>query len=290
MRLALAAAAIAYAAVSYLMASGVTRATRRPLETTPASHGLEYEDVEFSPRTGGLTLRGWFIEGQRGKPTIIFVHGHNSNREEGLDIAPLLAARGFGILAFDLRSHGRSDGDSISGGYFERHDLLGAFDYLVKRGARPDRIGVLGFSMGAVAALLAAAEEPRIRAVVADSPYADALELIAQETAAVTIFPRWVVPIFVPGMALVARLLYGIRVGEIAPLKTVARVNYPILVVHGDSDERIPVDHGVRVHAASHPDSDLWLVEDSGHVCAVDECPDEYAARVATYFESRLGR
>ena len=82
----------------------------------------------------------------------------------------------------------------MSGGYFEQQDLLGAFDFLVQRGIPPERIGVIGFSMGASTSILGVAEEPAIRAVVVDSPYANASELIAQETARKTVFPQWIVP------------------------------------------------------------------------------------------------
>lgn len=280
--------AVMYESISYLMASGVTKAERKALETSPASYGLEFEDVEFPSRNSSLTLSGWYIEGEPAQPTIIIVHGHNRNRESNLELASRLAGRDFSIMLFDLRGHGRSGGQETSGGYHERWDLLGAFDFLMQRGVQAEKVGVLGFSMGAATALLGVAEEPAIRAVVADSSYADISDLIAQETARETPFPEWIVPVFVPGMDLMAGLFFDVDIGAMIPQEAVARLDYPVLLVHGTADERIPVDSSVRIHLASHPDSSLWLVNDVGHTDAFDEHPDEYVEKVVSYFESRL--
>ena len=79
----------------------------------------------------------------------------------------------------------------------------------------PERIGVLGWSMRGAASLLAAAEEPAIRAMVADSAFADVRDMIAQETARSTVFSQWVVPVFIPGMSVMSKVLYGINVGAV---------------------------------------------------------------------------
>ena len=54
---------VGYVVISFQMASAVTTAERKPVETSPASHGLEFEDIEFPPRGGDLRLGGWFISG-----------------------------------------------------------------------------------------------------------------------------------------------------------------------------------------------------------------------------------
>ena len=279
-----------YGAVSYLIASGVTKAERKDQEDDPAAYGLAFEDVEFSPRGGDIRLSGWYIHGRSPGPTLIFVHGIGSIRtgDNATDLAARLVDRGFSILMFDLRAHGSSEGDKISGGFNERWDVLGALDFLVARGVSQDSIGVLGVSMGAGTSVLALAEEPAIRALVADSTYANASELIAHETARKTVFPEWIAPIFVPGAKVAANLLFDIDLGALVPEKAIARLDYPVLIIHGTADTRIPVEHGVRVHRASHPDSELWLVPEVDHVDAFVTHPQEYVERVASYFKARL--
>ncbi|MDP6455085.1 MAG: alpha/beta fold hydrolase [SAR202 cluster bacterium] len=282
---------VMYAGVGYLIAAGVTGAEREDLEDSLAAHGIAFEDVDFESRTGDVSLNGWYVAGQPSSPTIIFVHGIGSQRTGDLmtEFAATLYGEGFGFLMFDLRAHGLSEGDKTTGGYHERFDVLGAFDYLQTRGIAPGKIGVLGLSMGAGTSAMTAAEESAITALVLDSPYAVASELIAQETARKTPFPEWLVPMFIPMAKMWADLLYDIDVNAMAPEKVVSQLGYPIMVIYGTGDTRIPVDHGQRVFDAAPQGSVLWAVEGSDHLDAYIEHPDDYAERVIGYFRDRLG-
>lgn len=283
--------AFVYAAISNVVATGITTAERKDQEDHPSAHGLRYEDVEFTPRGGDLTLMGWYLPGESQRPTIIFVHGITSMRsgDNLVDLASRLVGLGFNVLMFDLRGHGTSGGDQVSYGYYERRDLLGAIDFLVARGVPPDRIGVLGVSMGAGTAVLGLAQEPAIRALVADSPFARGSDLIVREIELKTPIPAWIAPIFIPGATLIANLRFDIDIGVLVPEEAVARLDYPILVIHGLADTRIPSEHGVRVHEAAHPGSEIWLVPDVEHVDAFADRPEEYTERVVDYFKARLG-
>ena len=284
---------VVYGLVSFLIAQGVTKADRDSQEDHPSNHGLEFEDVEFSSQRGDVTLSGWYLPGENDNPHLIFVHGIGSVRsgDNAVQLAARLVDQGYNVLMFDLRGHGSSEGDKVSGGYFERWDVLGAFDYLLERGVDPGRtgqIGLIGFSMGAATAIMAAAEEPRIIALVADSPYADASDLIARESARKTPFPQWLIPIFIPTAKLMAKGIYGINIGELVPEQAVTSLKYPILVIHGTGDERIPWEHGQRVAEAAPEGSFLWQVPDVDHVDAFLTYPDEYVDRVTEYFGSRF--
>jgi pimeloyl-ACP methyl ester carboxylesterase len=278
--------ALVYVGVCFFLAQSVTKAERKPVETDPSSVGLAYERVSFVPRGAELRLNGWFMPGGDAG-SIVFVHGIGNNRagDEALAISKELVAHGYDVLLFDLRGHGGSEGGRLSGGYFERTDVLGAFDYLVARGERPERIALLGFSLGAATALLAAAEEPRIEAVIADSPYARASDLIAEEAARRTPVPRAVVPVFLPGANLIARTFYGFDLGDLQPVRAVTRLNYPILLIHGEADERIPARQSELILARAHPESELWLVGGAGHVDAFSVQPDAYISLLVSYLE-----
>jgi pimeloyl-ACP methyl ester carboxylesterase len=195
---------------------------------------------------------------------------------------------GYNVLVFDLRGHGTSDGARVSGGYFERDDVLGAYDFLLSRGAEPGRVGLVGRSMGAGIAIMAAALEPGIAAVVADSPYAEVDDVIAQETARQTPAPRWLVPVFLPGARLFADALYGIDLEALAPERDVQRLTYPVYLIHGEADTRIPVSESYRVLAHAPRGSALWTLPGVEHVDAFREQPDEYTRRVLAYLGSRF--
>ena len=281
---------LCYWAFADVMVYGLTQAARTPLVTTPAAFGLEYEAVEFPSREDGVPLRGWLLGDPGAGPAVLIVHGLASNRSArpGIEVARFLRDAGAAVLLFDLRAHGESGGDLVSGGFYERRDLLGAYDFVIARGGAPGRVGAIGFSMGGAVALIGAAEEPGIAAVVADGAFADVEDLIANETALMTPFPRWVVPLFMPAMKLVAQIRHGIDLGHVVPEESVAELGYPVLVIHGGADDRIPGEHGRRLHAAAPAGSDLWSVPDVHHAGVYESNPGAYADRVVGYFRARL--
>ena len=279
-----------YAAISAVLANGVTTSEREPLTETPQNYDLPYTNIQFSPRDGQLILDAWYITDSAPRPTIVLVHGLGSNRtsDGALNLTSHLWEMGFDSLLFDLRGHGTSDDGLVSGGYYEQNDLLGAFDFLIEAGVPSNNIGVLGISLGAAICILAASKETRIEAVVADTPYASITDLLAQEVSRTTPIPRWIVPAFIPGTTFVARIMYGIEISELNPEKYVQDIDYPIYVIHGEDDVRIPVDHSIRVHSAAHPNSTLWILPGVEHADAFITFPEEYSDRIGNYFQQAL--
>ena len=223
--------AAAYAGVSYLIASGVTAAEREEQHDHPSDYGLRYEDVEFLSRKGDVTLEGWYLPSPCCGPSVIVVHGITSNRSggEATEMAAQLVKVCFNVLLFDLRGHGSSGGDRITGGIDEAQDVLGAYDYMRSRGIRQRDIVVLGRSMGAGASVLAAAAEPEIGALVLDGTYADVTDLVAFEIGRKTPVPEWAAPVFIPGASLLADMLYGVDLSRLAPERVVElyRLSHP---------------------------------------------------------------
>ena len=268
----------------------MTRVGEAEFQDSPSDYGAAFESVRFMSRRGDVALDGWLLRGRGEMPTLIFCHGIEVGRTgDGLtELAATLNRRGFGVLQFDFRGHGLSEGYRISSGWHERMDALGAYDYLISRGASSDEIGLHGVSMGAGAACLAAAEETGIRALSLDTPYARASDLISQEASLRTRLPGWAIGTFIPCAVFMARKLYDIDVEGMAPERAVSQLDYPISVIYGTEDSRIPPEHSRRVFDASAEGSRLWVVEDVGHAESFVENKAEYAERVADYFLSRL--
>ena len=143
--------------------------------------------------------------------------------------------------------------------------------------------------MGAAAAALAAADAPLVEALVLDSVYASMSDLIAQEVGNRSPLPVWVARLFVPGVKLAARVVFDIDIGAVSAERVVSELDYPVLIIHGEDDDRVLVEHGTRVHAAAPAGSELWLVEGVGHADAFEEHPEEYAQRLSAYLRERLG-
>ena len=142
-------------------------------EANPAKFGLKSEAVTWTT-SDGLVLRGQGVFQDPQQPVIILCHSMETTKEDLYPLARNLSYNGWNILLFDFRAHGESGGRTCSFGLWEQQDLKAALDFLShdKRFSHP-KIGIYGLSMGAVTALLTASTDERIRAIVADSPYAD---------------------------------------------------------------------------------------------------------------------
>jgi pimeloyl-ACP methyl ester carboxylesterase len=126
---------------------------------------LDFREVTFNSRDG-LTLFGRFLPGKN-HATIILLHGLGDTNSNMLIHAEFLARAGYGVFMIDLRAHGSSDGDTSTFGLREADDVAGAVDYLLHRAdVNGARIGALGISLGAQAALRGALKTDKIRALV----------------------------------------------------------------------------------------------------------------------------
>jgi pimeloyl-ACP methyl ester carboxylesterase len=234
------------------LAGGILHPARRPVMTSPS---LPYREVTVS---GDPVLRGWLIPATAAprRGLLVYLHGVADNRQSGLGLASRYTARGWDVLVYDSRAHGRSDGKACTYGFHERHDVGRVLD---AAGAR--KAVLLGCSMGAAVALQAAAVEPRIRAVVAVSPFAT-LERVLRERARSL---RLVSETDVVAAIALAEKQGAFRAGEVSPVAAAARLLIPVLVVHGEADTKIVVDHGRQVHAALAGPRRLVIVPRAGH-------------------------
>jgi len=161
--------------VSYYVGWNLTHPERKPITKTPASDGLAFQEISFPSRVDHLQIKGWLIPADTiTNRLVIMAHGYKDNRSDIRPMLPLadtLYKEGISVIMFDFRAEGDSPGDVVSVGEFEERDLLGAVDYGRSHSYR--KIGVIGYSMGASTALMAAADDTLISAVVADSPFAN---------------------------------------------------------------------------------------------------------------------
>jgi pimeloyl-ACP methyl ester carboxylesterase len=142
---------------------------------TPASLGLTFRDTAFES-SDHIPLKGWYIpaslpSGDEAHGTIIYCHGLHRSRVEMLPMAEFGHSLGYDGLLFDFRNHGQSGGTVTSIGYWERLDVEAAVRDALTRENAPRPVIVWGVSMGAAAALMAAAEDPQINAVISDSTF-----------------------------------------------------------------------------------------------------------------------
>jgi pimeloyl-ACP methyl ester carboxylesterase len=211
------------------------------------------QDLVFE--NDGLQLKGWRFRGtgpRRG--TVVYLHGSADNRASGVSIAERFLARGFDVLEYDSRAHGESQGNACTYGYYEKRDLSRAIDLI---DVRP--VVAFGVSLGAAVALQTAAEDPRIRAVVAVSTFSD-LRTVASERA-----PFMASKSDIEAAFRLAEEQGRFKVDEVSPVLAAQRIHVPVLLVHGDADHETPAAHSQRVFAALSGDKRLLLVPGAGH-------------------------
>lgn len=274
-----------YLTISITGAIVFTRIRNRlPEAITPAHFGLQFEDINFPAAKDKLTIRGWFVPA-RSERVVLVVHGLGANRADVLEPAVALAKSGFNLLLIDLRGHGSSDGKVCSYGYFEQRDVLGALAYLKKRGFQ--QVGVLSYSMGASTSLMVMSYTPEIKALVADSAFA---HLGRELRHAFTYATGGRIPkICLPGMLLMARLLRGIKIGEVRPEEAVRKLNgRRLLLIHGDSDLLVPPENIQKLKEAAGDTAQTWIIKGAGHVGSYYIKPQQYVNRLLTFFQTEL--
>ncbi|MGD9116988.1 MAG: alpha/beta hydrolase [Dehalococcoidia bacterium] len=283
------AAIAAFLGISVYLGHTITDIERLPITETPADYGLEYEDVTFISRVDDLSLEGWYLPAADSDVVIIMVHGAEQHRADPsikmLEIAAGLVEHGYGVLMFDMRGHGESEGERMSAGYLEVRDLGGAVDYVSGQGF--DKIGVLGFSMGGATAVMTAADCPEIDALVVDSAYADLNDMLEPQFAERSPFPRF----FLKPLLVMVKFMYGIDFTAVKPVDVVGVIApRPILFIQGELDDTVPPAHAYSFYeAAANPADELWIIPDVGHVEAYRTYPEEYLERVLAFFDGALG-
>jgi pimeloyl-ACP methyl ester carboxylesterase len=254
---------------------------------TPATFDIRYEDVSF-PARDGVPLSGWWVPAPDAKGTVILVHGLNRSRIEMVRKVPFLYRLGWNSLLFDLRRHGKSGGTLRSLGFHERSDVLGALDLAEHRGSSP--VVAWGVSFGAAASVLAAAEEPRISAVVCDSSYRSLRDTARHHLALFRRFAWWLR--FVPVWPTADEAVFWMgRRGDFDPdaldVEAAARRlgDRPTLFVAGSGDERMPPYIAFDLKAAAGPRARVLVVPGQGHGHAYRNATAPYERAVADLLE-----
>lgn len=250
---------------------------------TPEEYGLAYEPVTF-PAADGVRLEGVWIPAPGSDRVVIILHGHGGSMDLDIQRAPHFHQAGFNVLLIDFRAHGRSAGRLATFGYLERQDVLGAVAYLISRGMQ--RIGLLGFSYGGMASMLATPLCKEIKAVVSDGGPARMRSAITGRVVELNLpfalgsFLGWLAVAF-------TSLRLGVDLFKYEPIRWVGRIApRPILFIHGEQD-RYLYDFDDLFAAAGSP-KDAWRLPGVEHTKASEAKPKEYYQRVIDFFDRTL--
>jgi uncharacterized protein len=231
----------------------------------------------------GYQLRGLLFTAPRdAEKAVILVHGVSASLVSSLKYMGLFLKRDFHVLVYDQRRHGGSGGSSTTFGLYEKHDLKACVDWLIERFGRNCRIGIIGESMGAATALQHAAIDRRAAFYIADCPYSDLKEELKFRLKKDYHLPSFPV-LQIAG--LFAWLRGGLQFGLVSPIRDIAKVETPILFIHGNEDKYIPVEMTLELYRAKPGFKQLYLAPGADHAQSLRSNPEAYDHNVDIFLK-----
>jgi uncharacterized protein len=252
---------------------------------TPFEFQADYEEVELVA-ADGVTFGAWHFR-QPGSPqTVIVSGGHKGQRQGALGISVALWRKGFNVVLYSYRGMPGSDRAPITFGITEVLELQAAVAFARKRIANA-RIGLLGYSMGAVVSMLGAAGEPGVQALVLDSPFSDLRKLLVENVRGATKLPGTPF-VFLAGLMFWVRTRHRLR--ESNPMEVLSSLEpRPLFFIHGGADNITNVNHSRRLYDAYRGPREIWIVQGAPHTGAYFADRPLYVERVAGFFARHLG-
>jgi pimeloyl-ACP methyl ester carboxylesterase len=250
----------------------------------PANLPFGVEEVTFSSEDG-LQIAGWYVAPENGA-LVILLHGYGGNRTAMVWHAEQLTKAGYGILMYDERASGESEGAYRSYGWEDPRDVGGALEFLNARAdVDPDRIGIAGCSIGGQIALQGAAYYPQIGAVWADGPSTIRARDISKPTN----------PIF--ALLVVANYMldwmYEIKLDIDAPTPMLEIIDdiapRPIMLVGGGMTMPFTGSEGDHLKLYKQyagENADLWVIPEAVHCDGPVRRPEEYAMKMVEFFDT----
>ena len=238
-------------------------------------NAIPYQEIELLT-SDGIRLAAWYTPPRNGA-LILVAHGYGDRRSE--DFYNLFAEKGYGVLAWDFRGHGASDGDLVTLGYYETLDVKAALDYAL---AQPgvEHVGGWGGSMGGVTMIRATAGYPEIEALVADSPFAaleDEFDL------------RVPYPLLNPLIRIFAEGETGLCLDLVRPIDDIGQISpRPVFLIQGMRDTMVPLDSAQRLYDAAGEPRQLWTEPDAPHMNMYSFYRARYTKRVINFFDTYL--
>lgn len=262
---------------------------RFPQGYRPENFGLKGREMAIVTKDS-LVLKGWFFEaaGDSAKGTVVVLHGISSCKETQFSRAKILGQSGYNCFALDLRAHGESDGDYCTFGYYEKYDLQAVADSLsAMTGGKP--LGIWGASLGGAIALQSMAVDPRFAFGIIESTF-DEFEKVAEEYGAdwlLGLHSKWLVNRVLHKSAAIAQF----DPWSVKPVDAAAQINRPMLFMHGDADDKIPIEFNRRNFEAVPSVQKQWIaVPRGGHSNLWQAAGGSLEPRVTSFLEQQSVR
>ncbi|XP_021620778.1 uncharacterized protein LOC110621053 isoform X3 [Manihot esculenta] len=208
-------------------------------------------------------------------PCVIYCHGNSGCRADANEAAVILLPSNITVFALDFSGSGLSDGEYVSLGWHERHDLKVVVSYL-RSNQQISRIGLWGRSMGAVTCLLYGAEDPSIAGMVLDSAFSNLFDLMMELVDVYKIrLPKFTVKMAVQYMRRIIQKKAKFDIMDLNCLKVAPKTFIPALFGHASEDKFIQSHH-----------SDLIFKSYAGDKNMIKFDGDHNSSRPQFYYDS----
>ncbi len=245
-----------------------------------------FEDVEITSKDS-LKLYGRYYHIKDDAPVAILFHGYRSNSfRDGSGCFKLAREYGLNILMPDQRSHGKSEGSSITFGIKEKYDCAQWVNYAVKRFGKDVKIVLIGLSMGAATVMMASdiVSKENVKGVIADCGFSSPKEILI-EVAGQMKYPRKIAYFLVKTGA---KLFGGFHTEESSALTALQKTDIPVLFIHGEGDNFVPCRMSVDCHKACASEKKLFTVPGASHGMSYYVDTPGYTATVTDFLNKIL--
>ena len=235
----------------------------------------------------GLKLCGKYYEYEKGAPIELMLYGYKGNLERDMSGGVIRAAAlGRSALIINHRASGNSEGKVITFGVKESRDCLAWIDFIINNIDKDAKIILTGISMGAATVMsLSDRELPKnVVGILADCGYTTT-EAIIKKVVEDMKLPSG---ILMPFIKLGARIFGRFKVDEVSPLSALKNSKYPVIFLHGDSDDYVPFQMSVENYEACVSEKKLVIIEGAGHGLAFPCNPEKYYAELKEFFDPIL--
>lgn len=261
------------------------------LHRMPADFGItDYQEVTFTPEgtpttiPDELRLTAWWVP-SKNRAAVILIPGIGQARDGMLDQGAMLTRHGYGVLLTESRPCASSN-VAFTSGYAEVNDVAGALAFVqAQPDVDSDRVGALGYSVGGATAILSAAQLEDIQAVVSEGNFYNLGDDIANTGRRNSLLQSF----FYQSILFFYRHQTGVDAHLISPISTIGQITpRPVLLIFGEHE--VASGHAHEQFAAAGEPKSLWIVPGVGHGGYIQIWPEEYEARVTSFFDEALLR
>ena len=181
------------------------------------------------------------------RPVVIYLHGNSSSRIEGTKMAFFLLNKGIDLFVFDFPGCGKSEGEYISLGYYEKEDLNSIVDF-VEKFPGVGKIGIWGRSMGAVTGLMYSCNDKRIKAQCLDSPFANFKDLAIKLCKQHIYIPEFVINTILYFLKKTIKKKNNLEIENLKPIEFAKLSKTPTFFIHAMKDNLIPYEQTIQIY------------------------------------------